>query len=58
MDIEAIINNVDKIVAEEVEHQDDFQFLSKQHGRVLLAAMTLLWLIQKEETKIFELQSP
>ena len=44
-DAELNVNHVDQIVREEVDENDDFSGLSKQHGRMMLAALTLLWLI-------------
>ena len=45
-------------MSEEVEPVDDFYLLSRQQGRAILTGMTLFWLIQKEDLKVFELQSP
>ena len=54
---ESIVNKIDKIVKSEVDEVDDFIAISKMHGRTVLASMTLFWLIQKEEQKLFDLHN-
>ena len=39
------------------DKQDEFAYLLKQHMRAYMAGLTLIWILHKEERKVFDNQS-